>query len=169
MTHQEVTELKHQIEALINHITERKIANAHLNYALDRNQENLISAVKIIDKHVSKELKDLEIKVWGIAREEYAKLTEEEKQVTKDLFGFGLKFVTEEERVRRLVLMDEYNKYMQDPNDFVIYRLNPVKLEDLPIEYQYYKILKKFLPEEVLGEESPEEVPIKTETKMRKI
>lgn len=157
MNHREVVELKNGIDALINHCVQRHIANYHLNYGLDKNQEHLLSSINAIDKATNKDLIEFEKKVWAIAKEEIEKiknrnklLPEESREpIPQDVFGFGLEFVTEEERQQRIEWMKDYEEFMLEDDDFKIFFLNPEKVGELDIEYPYYKVLRKFYPPEV--------------------
>lgn len=138
MKHIEVKHLQLELNALINHCVEKKVAIFHVNYGLDRNMTKINAAVEEINKHVSQELKDLEKKVYDLAKE---------KDKEND-FDFGLKLLTKKEKARRDELMAEYNKAMAEENDLELYLLDIGKIEGLTIEFPFYQILKKFLPKE---------------------
>lgn len=168
MNHREVVELKNGIDALINHCIQRHIANYHLNYGLDKNQEHLLSSINAIDKATNKDLIEFEKKVWALAKVEIGKLETENKKlpnedqlpIPKDVFGFGLNFVTAKERKQRIKWMEDYEEFMKEEDDFKIFLLNPDKVGELDIEYPYYKVLRKFLPEEVEQKEEPPKMTI---------
>jgi hypothetical protein len=82
--------------------------------------------------------------VWDVSKTEFEKLSPEDKKKNKDLFGFGLQFITEEQRARRIVLMDEYNVYMHEPFELRLHYLNPEDLLKIDIEFDFYQILKNF-------------------------
>lgn len=156
MNRYETVKLKNEIDALINHCVERHIANYHLNYGLDKNQEHLLVCTERVNRLTNKDLIELEKKVWTIAKEEVEKLPKEEQPTITDVFGFGLKFVTKKERDQRIKWMMDYDVFMKEEDEFKIFYMDPVKVGELDIEYPYYKILRKFLPEEV---EEKEELP----------
>jgi len=166
MNRYETVELKNGIDALINHCIQRHIANYHLNYGLDKNQERLLVCVERVTRLTNKDLVELEKKVWALAEMEILKLPQEEQLEirkrqqlkpphTYDTFGFGLKFVTEKERNQRIKWMADYDVFMKEEDDFEIFYLNPDKVGELDIEYPYYKILRKFFPPEEKKEEPP--------------
>ena len=43
--------------------------------------------------------------------------------------------------------MDEYNKAMQEESDVELYLIDPLKIEEIKIEFAYLTILGKFLKE----------------------
>lgn len=135
MKHKEVRQLNQELNALINHCIEKKVDIYHVNYGLDKNSTKLQSATELIDKNISQELKDLETKVWALAKKK-----SEENPV------FDISLLPKKDQQQHGLLFAKFNEFMEEPNDFEPYILNPDKLEDLKIEYPFYQILKKFLP-----------------------
>lgn len=137
MNHKEVKQLHQELIMLINHCINNKVDIYHVNYGLDRNLTKLQSAVELINKSISQELKDSEEKVWELAKEKDAEnpvfdpslLSGEDRQIHDDLFS-------------------KYLEFMEEPNDFEPYLLNPEKIEGLKIEFAFYQILKNFLPKD---------------------
>jgi cob(I)alamin adenosyltransferase len=156
MKHREVKEYLFDINRLISHIIEKKTSIFHLNYALDKNMTALQAAVELINKNIPEELKTLETKIFELGRKIKAGLTEEDKKEYKDLvvdeelvknmdeFSVGSRYSKKEDIERHAELMSAYNVAMEEENDFVIYKVNPEKLEDLDIEFPFYMLLKKF-------------------------
>lgn len=168
MNRYEVVELKNGIDALINHCIQKHIANYHLNYGLDKNQERLLVSVERVNRLTNKDLIEFEKKVWAIAREGIEQIKERNKELSEqfwepipqDVFGFGLTFVTEKEREQRIKWMEEYDVFMKEKDDYKIFYLDPVKIGELDIEYPYYKILLRFFPPEIEEKEEPVKMTI---------
>lgn len=156
MNRYETVELKNGIDALINHCIQKHIANYHLNYGLDKNQERLLVSVERVNRLTNKDLIEFEKKVWAIAKDEIAKLPEEKRPTIKDPFGFGLTFVTKKERDQRIKWMADYDVFMKEEDEYKIFYLDPVKVGELDIEYPFYKILRRFYPQEKEEGEIPE-------------
>lgn len=148
MNHQDVKNLQREINDLIRHCVEKKVDNFHLNYGLDKNATRLNAATAEINKGVSQELKDLEIKAQELAQPEIAKLEEKDK-IEINVFAFGVKLLNEKEQARHAELMDAYNLAMQEENELELYMLDPDKLQGITIEFPFYLILKNFLPKEI--------------------
>jgi len=154
MNHQEVKNLQQEISMLLNECVSKKISNFHLNWGLDKNLVKINKAVDEIIKSISKDLIALDQKALNLGKEANLKL-EVEKQETDEnvLFSIGLLLMSKEEQEQRLALSKEYVESMQQENDLKLFLLDPTKLENIEIEFQYFLILKKFFPIEV------EEVP----------
>jgi hypothetical protein len=150
MKHREVKQLQQELNLLLNECVTKKIAIFHLNYGLDKNAVKLEKAVQEINKGISKELIELDQKALAMGKKENS-LLEVEKQTTDEnsLFNSGLLLLSDEEKEKRNELSNEYIKAMEEENDLQLFVLDPTKLENLPIEYPYYLILKKFFPVEV--------------------
>jgi len=137
MNHKEVKQLHQELIMLINHCINKKVDIYHVNYGLDRNLTKLQSAVELINKSISQELKDSEEKVWELAKKKDAEnpkfdpslLSGEDRQIHDDLFS-------------------KYLEFLEEPNDFEPYLLNHEKIEGLKIEFAFYQIFKNFLPKE---------------------
>lgn len=138
MTHFETKQLNSELIALINYCVEQKITNFVLNYALNKNLKRITASIEEVDKCISQELKDLETKIW----EEAKKINAETPK-----FEDGLIILTKEEKVARETLMAEYNKAMQEESDVELYLIDPLKIEEIKIEFAYLTILGKFLKE----------------------
>ena len=132
MTHQEVKNLQQELIVLINYLIANKCKNYHVNYGLDRNYEILTSAVKTIEKNVSKELIELETKILDLVKDQEDKT-------------FQISLLTEEEQLQHAELFKTYKEFMDEEDDVKLYFLDPVKTESVEIEYEYFLILKKFL------------------------
>lgn len=137
MKHGEVWQLHQQLSTLIKHCVDKRVDICHVHYGLDKNLTKLQSATELINKNVSQELKDMEKKVWELAKKkseeapvfDVSLLSKKDKQVHDELFA-------------------KYLEFMNETNDFEPYLLNPAKIEDLKIEFPFYQILKNFLPKE---------------------
>jgi hypothetical protein len=138
MTHFETKQLNAELIALINYCVENKVTNFTLNYALNKNLKRITTSIEEVDKCISQELKDLETKIW----EEAKKINAESPE-----FINGLDVLTDEESAKRIELMDEYNKAMQEESDVELYLIDPLKIEEIKIEFAYLTILGKFLKE----------------------
>jgi len=150
MKHQEVKGLQQQLIMLLNECVEKKISIFHLNWGLDKNLVKINKAVEEINKSISKELIELDQKALDLGKEANQRL-EVSEQTTDDniLFNAGLILLSEDEQAKRIELSKEFVKSMEEENDLKLYILDPSKLENLNLEYPYFLILKKFLPEEV--------------------
>jgi hypothetical protein len=138
MTHFETKQLNSELIALINYCVEQKITNFTLNYALNKNLKRITTSIEEVDKCISQELKDLETKIWEAAKEINAEAPN---------FEDGLVILTEEEKAKRLELYAEYTKAMQEESDVELYLIDPLKIEEIKIEFAYLTILGKFLKE----------------------
>jgi hypothetical protein len=138
MKHIETKQLNAELIALINYCVENKVTNFTLNYALNKNLKRITTSIEEVDKCISQELKDLETKIW----EEAKKINAESPE-----FINGLDVLTDEESAKRIELMDEYNKAMQEESDVELYLIDPLKIEEIKIEFAYLTILGKFLKE----------------------
>jgi hypothetical protein len=138
MTHIETKQLNAELIALINYCVENKVTNFTLNYALNKNLKRITTSIEEVDKCISQELKDLEAKIW-----------EEAKKINAEVPNFedGLGILTEEEKAKRLELYAEYTKAMQEESDVELYLIDPLKIEEIKIEFAYLIILGKFLKE----------------------
>lgn len=136
MKHIEIKQLNAELIALINYCVEQKQTNFTLNYALNKNLKRITASIEEVDKCISQELKDLEAKIW-----------EEAKKINPEAPDFvnGLDILSDEEKAKRLELMDEYNKAMNEESDVELYMIDPSKIEDVKIEFIYLTILGKFL------------------------
>lgn len=133
MTHLEVKQLLEGITLLIEHLNPAEGTPCrifHINYGLGRNLAKLTSAVKDIDAHVNKELKEIE-------REAYTLGTEN--------FQTGFPLLSDEKKERHAVLVAEYLKEMEGENDFQPYLLDPEKCEALEIDFTWMPLLAKFM------------------------
>lgn len=138
MKHIEIKQLNAELIALINYCVEQKQTNFALNYALNKNLKRITASIEEVDKCISQELKDLETKIW-----------EEAKKINPEAPDFedGLSILTMDEMERRTELMDEYNKAMNEESDVELYLIDPLKIEEVKIEFIYLTILGKFLKE----------------------
>jgi len=138
MKHLEVKQLYQELNILLRYLVEKKVANYHLNYGLDRNETKLIEAVKAIGKNINAELLEIEQKAVKFAKETTEK-GGKECSIVEAIEQIG-------EKKRHEELMEEYRQFLEEENEFTPYYLNPEKLETMEIEYPYYQILKNFLP-----------------------
>ena len=136
MKHSEVKQLQRQLIELINHNIKKKVDVFHVNYGLDKNMSRLNSAVEELDKHINKELVEIEKEAFEIAQKESIDI------------GEAIKKLPEEKQTKHTELMLEYNKSMQEENEFQIYYLDPSKCDSLKIDFEYLQILKKFFKED---------------------
>ena len=137
MNHKEVKQLAQELVMLVNHCVEKKVDIYHVNYGLDRNMTKLTSASEAISKNVSQELKDMEEKIWELAKK---------KDVENPVFSPEL--LSKKDKLQHEELFTKYLEFLEEPDDFEPYLLNPDKLEGLKIEFPFYQILKNFLPKE---------------------
>ena len=116
---------------------------------LDKNLSKLSKAVEEIQKNIDKDLVEIDIKALKLAKDDNLKL-EPSKQINNEniLFTIGLNLLTTEEQTKRSELIKEYNIAMEGENDFEIFLLDPSKLENVELDFQFYTILKNFFPVE---------------------
>ena len=84
MNHKEVKQLAQELVMLVNHCVEKKVDIYHVNYGLDRNMTKLTTASEAISKNVSQELKDMEEKIWELAKKK------DVENVDTSRFGNGI-------------------------------------------------------------------------------
>lgn len=139
MKHSEVRVLLIELKRLINHLVEKKVSVFHVNWGLDKNLTILTKADEEIDRNISKELRDIEINIFELAK----KVSPENPS-----FQAGLAMLSPEDIAKREELVAEYHAAMEEESDVKLYYLNPDKIEGTNIEWEYLQILKKFLPNE---------------------
>ncbi len=149
MKHKEVKKLHQDLIILINECVKSGVKNFHLNWGLDKNLSKLSKAVEEIQKNIDKDLVEIDIKALKLAKDDNLKL-EPSKQINNEniLFTIGLNLLTTEEQTKRSELIKEYNIAMEGENDFEIFLLDPSKLENVELDFQFYTILKNFFPVE---------------------
>jgi len=140
MNHREIKQLHKNLIALIDHCVLKEVDIYHVNYGLDRNLTKLQAAVEAINKNISQELKDSEAKVWELVRS--AKKEDEGAPV------FDTSLLSKKEKQQHEDLFVKYLEFMEEPNDFEPYLLNPEKIDGVRVEFLFYQILKQFLPKE---------------------
>ena len=149
MKHSEVNKLYRDTQILIGYCADNKITNFTLNYALNRNIKRLEKAVELINKSINPKLVELENKAFELITpiNEAIQLANKDKEVKDPLKTLmeGIEMLTEKEQKDHAKLMVEYNKAMEEENDIELFLIDPVKIEDINIEFAYFSVLSHFL------------------------
>ena len=149
MKHSEVNKLYRDTQILIGYCAENKITNFTLKYALNRNIKRLEKAVELINKSINPKLVELENKAFELITpiNEAIQLANKDKEVKDPLKTLmeGIEMLTEKEQKDHAKLMVEYNKAMEEENDIELFLIDPVKIEDINIEFAYFSVLSHFL------------------------
>jgi len=149
MKHSEVNKLYRDTQILIGYCADNKITNFTLNYALNRNIKRLEKAVELINKSINPKLVEIENKAFELIKAQNEVINKENegagepKKLLTLIEGLGL--LTEKEQKDHAKLMVEYNKAMEEENDIELFLIDPVKIEDINIEFGYLTILAHFL------------------------
>ena len=157
MKHSEVNKLYRDTQILIGYCADNKITNFTLNYALNRNIKRLEKAVELINKSINPKLVELENKAFELIKVQNEVINKEneadkvldikDKKEPKKLLTLmeGIGMLTEKEQKDHAKLMVEYNKAMEEENDIELFLIDPVKIEDINIEFAYFSVLSHFL------------------------
>ena len=149
MKHAEVNKLYRDTQILIGYCADNKITNFTLNYALNRNIKRLEKAVELINKSINPKLVEIENKAFELITpiNEAIQLANKDKEVKDPLKTLmeGIEMLTEKEQKDHAKLMVEYNKAMEEENDIELFLIDPVKIEDINIEFAYFSVLSHFL------------------------
>ena len=108
MKHSEVRSLLIELKRLINHLVEKKVSVFHVNWGLDKNLTILTRADDEIDRNISKELRDIEISIFELAKK---------ANPENPSFQSGLALLSPEDVARREELVAEYHAAMEEESD----------------------------------------------------
>ena len=164
MTNREVKELSVQVPNLIEYLTQQNVKNFKLFYGLNENFERLGKVSEKIDKAVKQQLPELfeiESKAMELGRVENEKilkensdLAEKEKDQEKKTepkklltLNDAMQLLTEEERTKHSELMKEYEKILDQKNEFEVYKLKLDDIADIKVDFQAVRLLSKFMYE----------------------
>lgn len=164
MTNREVKELSVQVPNLIDYLTQQNVKNFKLFYGLNENFERLGKVSEKIDKAVKQQLPELfeiESKAMELGRVENEKilkensdLAEKEKDQEKKTepkklltLNDAMQLLTEEERTKHSELMKEYEKILDQKNEFEVYKLKLDDIADIKVDFQAVRLLSKFMYE----------------------
>lgn len=164
MTNREVKELFAHAGKLLNYFIEREEKNFKLLYGLNRNYDNLEREDKLIDKTAKQQLPELfeiESKAMELGRVENEKIIkensdlaerekdQEKKTEPKKLLTLNdaMQLLTEEERTKHSELMKEYEKILDQKNEFEVYKLKLDDIADIKVDFQAVRLLSKFMYE----------------------
>lgn len=136
MKHFEVKVLVVELRDLISYCALNEINLFHLQYGLDINHEILSKAESAIDRNLSQELKDIEKKVWDLA-----KTINNEHPIFLD----GVALLSDVEKKSRFELLAECNEALKEENDVQLYYLDKDKLSDIRMSRKYFLILRNFV------------------------
>ena len=149
MKNSEVQQLQRELSALIDYCVKNEIKNFALNRILRKNSKIIEDSVNEFREDLPKELVDLVKRITDNGREEFEKLSEEEKKKVADLFNYGLTFATNDEKEQYEELNKEYIELMGEESDIQLYILEDVsKIEKVDLPLPYDNVLIKFLKEE---------------------
>lgn len=154
MTNREVKTLFIDTVNILNYFIKREEKNFKLLYGINKNYEKLEKEEKLIDKTAKQQLPELfEIEEKAarliladneIIISENSSLSDDKKKPLLTIAD-GLKLLSQEEQDKHSELMKEYDKILEQPNDFELYKLKLSDIEDVEAEFSIVRLLAKFI------------------------
>jgi len=145
MKHSEIKMRLANVVELVNYCNLNKVKNIVLNIGLLTNFDILKDASDKIDKCISQELKDLEVKVAQIGKDLKAKFPEDAIFKAQGDFELGYKNMNTEDKTKHDALMIEYNKDMEEEMEIKLELIDMSKIEGAPIDTEHAMLLKYFI------------------------
>ena len=148
MKNREIRRHFDELTALEQYCDSHDIRNSGINKIIIYNLKRLTSANDVIKRSTSKELIDLEGKMFDNAKADYFNLPPEEQKVTAP-FVFALSKASVEDRQFRESLIGDFETLLEEENEVNLFILEDLsKIDQVDLSPRYQRIVDNFVKKE---------------------
>ena len=145
MKNKEIKKYFEELTALEQYCDAHDIRNSGVNKIIIYNLKRLAPANDVIKKSTSKELIDLENKIFEEAKQAYFSLPSEIQKQTVP-FLFALSLASSEVKTRREELMIAFNELLEEENEVNLYYLeDPTRIDQVDLSPHFQRIIENFV------------------------